>query len=447
MELLAVNKHVAVFDNGEDNHELDAFAALRDLITMKNCRQLLQFLKKHGCHRSFCVDSDNLYTNSIKHSGSDRFNGKRFAEGAFTLAESLDSAIEKDIEIEPLDELIADDLENEKVYQLSIDDLMVFKRDITSFLVLAAIANGAPIPDGLFAKLDPVRMFGDDWCAGSLPCSVKDLVSYGIPITKTGAEKNYFFGDVFFESTRGIFNHLSKFSNYQLQTNDSGVPIPVGDVSDVGEYSNRYPLSIDGVIYSLEEYYESEESDKCEYFITVTTYPDFDHSKAIRLLCGRIVSELMNTSFFSPYDGYDFEIEHVDEDSYEHYSFKLNEGFTLVPAKPFDFWVELLFDQTIKLVIENKVTLCPVCGTPVLIRDYRGKKAREVCSDSCKSIATRKRREKATALAASNVPIEKAISIIGAEYAGSIRKWYSEYQDLQSSQTTFVEGSDNVDCK
>ncbi len=435
MNLLAVNKHVAVFDNAPENQTLDSFAALRDLISMKNCRQLLQYLKTHGCHRSFCVDSDNLYLNSIKHTGSDRFDGNRFAKDAFNLTGNLDSAIAKDIDIEPLDELVADDLENEKVYQLSIDDLMVFKRDLTSFFTLAALANGAQIPEGLFRKLDPIRLFGEDWCKGSLPCDVKDLVSFGIPISKIGADRRYFFGDVFFESTPAIFDHLSKFSSYQLQTDSAGHPVPVSSVPDIGAYSNCYPLSIDGVIYSVEEYWESDDSENCEYYIVVTFYPDFDREKAIRLLCGRIVAELMNTPILSPYDGYDFEMDYADEDSFEHYSFDLSRGFTFIPAKPFDFWVELLYDQAIKLVLGNKVGLCPVCGAPVLIRDYRGKKTREVCSDSCKSIATRRRREKAIALAASNVPVEKAILEIGSEYKDSIHKWYREYQNLKTDQT------------
>lgn len=447
MNLLAVNKHVAVFDDDEGSHDLDTFAALRDLITMRNCKQLLQFLKKHGCHKSFCVDSDNLAINSIKHSGAGRFEGKRFAEGAFTLTGSLDSAIAKDIEIEPLDELIADDLEDEKVYQLSIDDLMVFKRDMTNFLILAAIANGAPIPYEFFRRLDPVRLFGEDWCSGSLPCDVRDLVSFGVPITKMGAEKRYFFGDAFFQSTPGIFSHLEKFSDYQLQTDDAGVAVPVGAASDVGAYSNCYPLSVDGVIYSVDEYYDSDDSNNCEYYVSVTFYPGFDQDNAIRLLCGRIVAELMNTMPFNPFDGYEFEMDFVDEGSFDHYSFDLNQGFTFVPAKPVEFWAELLYDQVIKLIADNKVSLCPVCGTPVLIRDYRGKKVREVCSDSCKSIATRKRREKATALAASSVPIEKAISTIGSEYEGSIRKWYGEYYLLQSSQISSTDGSDDIDCQ
>ena len=92
------------------------------------------------------------------------------------------------------------------------------------------------------------------------------------------------------------------------------------------------------------------------------------------------------------------------------------------------WWVTDLYDEAIDLIVQGKVSLCPVRGSPVLIKDFRGRKSKLVCSDSCKTKASNQRRETAYQCAASGVPLEDAIDRIGAEYARSVRKWYTEAQ-------------------
>lgn len=73
----------------------------------------------------------------------------------------------------------------------------------------------------------------------------------------------------------------------------------------------------------------------------------------------------------------------------------------------------------------KKIGICPHCGSPVLRTGSRGNKA-QFCSNSCKTLETKKRREEAIKCAASGVPVESAISMIGERYSSSVEKWYEE---------------------
>ena len=89
-------------------------------------------------------------------------------------------------------------------------------------------------------------------------------------------------------------------------------------------------------------------------------------------------------------------------------------------------WFEEIYDLAVELALDGKVTLCPVCGSPVPVRDLRGRKPREVCSDTCKTVASNQRRATAMKMAMEGTPIEEAINEIGEEYESSIRRWYSQ---------------------
>lgn len=89
----------------------------------------------------------------------------------------------------------------------------------------------------------------------------------------------------------------------------------------------------------------------------------------------------------------------------------------------------LIYDFAVESIIHNKVVLCPICGTPVVTSESHGNEA-EYCSRACITKASSVRRSRAMTLAASCVPIEEAINIIGKRYEDSVIRWYSETASL-----------------
>lgn len=433
MKLIALNDHWAVFESipndSKELEPLDAFAALRDLVTMKTYKQLIQFLKRYAVHPSFLVDADNLTLRSFKEQYSEFCLPKPYSAEDMNLSGDLEKVIFRDVEIDLLDEWLLDDLKDKQLFQLSLSDLAVFKQSITCFLTLSAIAHGSLIPEGLFAEIPSSTLYDEDWCNGDLPCKVEELRTFAIQLEKCGIANRSIFGDECFEGRDSVFSHLEKYNRFQLHKDENGIFCHVDEDPDAGKYSNCYPLSIDGVIYEIASFCTGDVSEEDllseSYYATVTIYPSFDKQDAIRLLSARIVETLLNAGI-DYLEGYDFDVPYFDEEYEDHYVYSPDKGFAFIVGKPFPFWVDDLFNKARTLVIEGKVSICPVCNTPVLVRDYRGRKSKEVCSDSCKTIANRERREKAFFYAQSGLPIKEAIEAIGLEYTNSIQKWYDE---------------------
>ena len=87
--------------------------------------------------------------------------------------------------------------------------------------------------------------------------------------------------------------------------------------------------------------------------------------------------------------------------------------------------VQEFYYQIAKIAEDKSVGLCPVCGSPVLRGRSRGNSAL-LCSKSCKTTASKERREDAIKYAASGMPVDDAIALIGERYEASVRKWYEE---------------------
>lgn len=414
MRLLALNEQWAVFDHENPVEEFNTFEALQDILSIKNYAQLIQFLKKHACNTAFAQDSDTDFDDAFNRPNRIwRTNRKELQ-----LKGNLNTAIDAHPDIDYLDQLVIDDLSGQSVYQIYLPELIDFQETMRRFLSYAAVSLGAKASETMFTKIDPTLLFGKEWIKNNLDCLPSELTSLGFPEESIGAGRERLISDDVFD--RGIFKHLDKYSRYQLVIDEN---------QEFGRYTDGYPLSTDKVIYTYEEYPEqTPDSDSdSSYYLTVTFTNDVDEAHAKKLLAGRAVEALLNTGLEFT-DQNQFRAPIYDDSLFESYSFNPESGFhekkELIPK----WWVDELFNETIRLILQNKVTLCPVCGAPVLIRDFRGRKSKFVCSDSCKTKASNQRKETAYRYASTGVSIENAIERIGIEYENSIRKWYKDAQ-------------------
>lgn len=86
--------------------------------------------------------------------------------------------------------------------------------------------------------------------------------------------------------------------------------------------------------------------------------------------------------------------------------------------------------QITTLAAEDSIRLCSHCGkNPVLTDRSRGVGA-AYCSKSCKTMASKERRDQAYMMAAKGVPVNEAIERIGSSHEASVMRWYAEAEDL-----------------
>lgn len=415
MELLALNKQWAVYSPEEDRNELDSFSALQDLLSIKTYQQLIRFLIERTCNEAFLTSSDTDFADSFNR------NERIWRRNAMDidLQGNLSRAIDQFPSVDYLDELTASDLKDHGVYQLDLTEVMDFQDIMRRFLTVAAVALGAEAPVGLFIEIPSEDILGADWIRDNVHCEPGDLKTIGFNQKVAGFKRKGLLDEELMDS---VFNSTNGYSRHQLVIDDS---------KEYGKYTDGFPFSIDGVIYEYSEYYppSDAEHDKYDYqyYLTVSFLDNVTVSRARMLLAGRIVEAVLN-SWLNLAEQNEFEVPYHPEIDYDRYKFIPGKGFVERKVVEPLWWVVDLYDEAINLIIEGKVSLCPVCGSPVLIKDFRGRKSKLVCSDSCKTKASNQRRETAYQCAASGIPVEEAIARIGEEYEGSVRKWYAEAQ-------------------
>lgn len=418
MKLLALNDEWAVFSPENASDELDSFGALRDLVSVKTYAQLIGFLEKHACNTVFARDCDSDFDDTFRSASFIWRNEERRIE----LKGDLQKEIDKHFELDYLDKLVLEDLEGELVYQLYLPELLDFQQIVCRFLRYAAVALGAQPEDSMFEVIDSGLLFGEDWIKNNLGCEVGDLVTLGFPESFIGAGHNAILPDYAFDG--GIFDHLSGYSRYQLVINSE---------REYGKYTDGFPFSIDDVIYQYAEI-TTQVDDDCydsEFYLTVSFMDDVDEALARKLLAGRAIEALMNSGL-DFIDQRQFVMPTHDDAEFDGYTFDVQKGFSRNTSSIQEWWVDALFHAAFDLVVSGGVSLCPVCKAPVLIRDRRGRKAKQVCSDTCKTKASVNRREAAYRCAMSGVLLEEAIESIGREYACSVKRWYAEVESIRS---------------
>lgn len=436
MELLAINRQWAAFNPRGEERPFDAFAALRDLLAIRNYRQMVDFLKEHACNGRFilpCEDPD-------EEPWLDHLIDVWYEEDAeeACLQGSLDSVLAGELDVDLLGGLTFGDLKDAHTFGLQLSELMYLQSELRKVLTLAAVCNGADAPEGLFHEV-PSGALRDRTLAGDC-IEMLDSAPFTLGITegtlaledmrtliiKEGdacAEAQGMFGDEWPDAPDSAFNARKMYAAFEDDEDEPGISVR----------AVLYPAMDGGVLYRVvslkdcnpEFLPESFEPGEDGRVLAITFPEDVSSKEAQRLLAGRIVEALLNAGIdFANQERFAFGNAMVED--FKPYRFTPERGFEKCRLSYQGLWVEALLEEAVRLTLEGKVTLCTMCHTPVLIKDFRGKKIREVCSNACKTQLSRARREKAIAYAASGAPVEYAIEQIGEEYADSVRKWYAE---------------------
>ncbi|MBQ9003666.1 MAG: hypothetical protein IJ087_17620 [Eggerthellaceae bacterium] len=420
MKLLAVNKTWAVYDNADAGEGFDPFEALRDLLKVGSYRQLIPFLQKHTCTNAF-ADSVRDYKTTFK-------NYRRVRWGRvhkIHLQGDLERAINAHPDIDYLDELTASDLAGRSTNELALHELAYFQKVMRQFLTLAAVASGSPAPANLFFEVPTSGIFDWEWREKKLPFDPDEARSFAIMASDIPVDDNGFFSaDAFME--RGmIFSYIEAYDGESSAYTETAVKrfAPRG--------RKRGPVCTDGVVYG---WYEPQNSESDPVFahahstadcLAVTAPKGVSEADAKRMFAGRILETLVNIGINERL--YELTYPVHGDNTYERYAYDAKSGvlYERVEERP-KAWFEEMYDLAVELALDGKVSLCPVCGSPVPVRDLRGRKPREVCSDTCKTVASNQRRATAMKMAMEGTPIEEAIAEIGEEYESSIRRWYSQ---------------------
>lgn len=149
--------------------------------------------------------------------------------------------------------------------------------------------------------------------------------------------------------------------------------------------------------------------------------------EACRLACGIMTAHTLDDTMQIPIneDG-SFRHRYMDEPDYEEPThFSLQDGFTQPKAND-DFmrWQAAIRETVFDAIYDGRVSLCPVCNTPIITKSHQSRV--EYCCESHKTIASKRRRERAHLFYASGTPLEEAVNQIGKDYRTSITRWYKE---------------------
>lgn len=151
----------------------------------------------------------------------------------------------------------------------------------------------------------------------------------------------------------------------------------------------------------------------------IFVFPNVWQTQAI---AANIFTSFMNTLFEGNLETWlisnNFKVEYSDD----HFS-----------VRKINFPVQDYYHEIAKAAASKAVGLCPYCGAPVLRTSSRGNKA-QFCSNSCKTLSTKRRREEVIKYAASGIPVQDAVSLIGGQYEESIRRWYQEVLDTNPAR-------------
>lgn len=171
--------------------------------------------------------------------------------------------------------------------------------------------------------------------------------------------------------------------------------------------------------------HSGEDQDYDLFFYDTSRY---NREEAIRMLCAMVVVHTAgDTTLTPPYEeDMPFHHKYADEPELDGYpQFSLDGGFKH-PKTDTDFkrW-QLAVQEVVEAAIyDSRVCLCPICGTPIITKTDKSRI--EFCCESHKTVASKRRRQRAHQLYQMGIPMEDAIAEIGEAYAASVKKWYRE---------------------
>lgn len=411
MKFVALNENIAAFVPGGINWDADPRAALNKLMTVNSWRLLIEFLKNEGCNDLFAKREAEPLVDRANHDGDgerDRFSHEDYHFGELT--GSLKARIDKDDTIDYLDVLTRDDLLAQgDVYELYIPELLSYASDIACLLTLAAVALGAQPPDDLVS----------DFTFEQVECD---------------------FDETFMPRVDEMIDRL--FGKHG--------PVAIMDLnmrywpeSDYGPYMNDAPITYEMFSSVLEDFkrereagvmacrsyfgpdHNGEDQDYDLFFYDMSRY---SREEAIRMLCAMVVVHTAGDTTLTPAYEEDTPFHHAyaDEPELDGYpQFSLDEGFRHPKANSdFKRWQLAVQEVAEAAIYDGRVTLCPICGTPIITKSDKSRI--EYCCESHKTVASKRRRQRAHQLYQMGVSVEEAKAEIGEAYSISVEKWYCE---------------------
>ena len=149
-------------------------------------------------------------------------------------------------------------------------------------------------------------------------------------------------------------------------------------------------------------------------------------------MCGTMVTHVAGDPDLVPITEEErpFQHKYVGEPPVEPFpSFTIEHGFKHQKRDTgFKRWQNVVQEVAEAAIYDGRVTLCPICNTPIITKSDKSRT--EFCCLSHKTIASKRRRNRAHQLYQMGVTIEDAIIEIGVEYADSVRKWYQEAKEF-----------------
>lgn len=410
MKLAALNETIAAFIPEGPEVEADPRAALNKLMTVKSWRQLIEFLKGEGCN--------DLFAKREAVPLVDRFNGDpdddedRYYYD--DLSGSLKSRIDKDDSIDYLDDLSKTDLlQQGDVYELYIPELLSYSDDISNLLTLAAVALGANPPADLVTDFDfsQVECEFDETFFPAFDKMIDDLFGEHGPVAMMDLNRCYWP-----ESEYGPY--LSEDAPFEVKL--------------FKDELKKYQWERDEGVIACRAYFGKDHNGKDQdYDIFIYDTSRYSHADAIRMLCGMVVAHTQGDTTLLPTFGWEderiFQHEYLDEPDYQvGIRFSLDNGFEhpIVDEYGFKRWQLAVQETAEAAIFDGRVALCPICDTPIITKSHQSRI--EYCCESHKTIASKRRRERAHQLYQMGVPIGDAVMEIGPGYRTSIKKWYAE---------------------
>ena len=411
MMFVALNENIAAFVPGGINRDADPRAALNKLMSVNSWRLLIEFLKNEGCNELFAKREAEPLVDRANHDVDgerDRFSHEDYYFDE--LMGSLKARIDKDDTIDYLDDLTrADLLAQGDVYELYIPELLSYASDIAGLLTLAAVALGAQPPDDLVSDFtfDKVECDFDETFMPGVDEMVDKLFGKHGPVAIMNLNMKYW-----------------PETDYGPYMNDA--PVTYKLFSSVLEDFKR---EREAGIMACRSYFgpdhNGEDQDYDLFFYDTSRY---SREEAIRMLCAMIVVHTAGDTTLTPAYEEDMPFHHAyaDEPELDGYpQFSLDEGFRHPKTNTgFKRWQLAVQEVAEGAIYDGRVTLCPICGTPIITKSDKSRI--EYCCESHKTVASKRRRQRAHQLYQMGVPMEDAITEIGDAYATSVKKWYRE---------------------
>ena len=350
LRLLAANNDWAGYvSDGSSEMLEDPFQALKSLVSMKSARDLVSFLRSKEAASSDMAWRFGDLGLEYPFEQSDRAFPLR-GDFGFECSKAGVSALTKEV------------VDENALFMVSIKELLCFKAAIERLLSCAAVALGDNTPKWM---LDYSKS-GER--PSKYPLNETDLViSFILPYRSLGVTPGGFF-----DSAR--LNTLEEFGTCSLF---AGVMIS----SQVFDRETEAPSLI---VLSSEGEQPSQHQAEAACGLAVVN--------ALNSCCR---ADSLRVNDYSTNDVED-PVIHVPDHVYEYsrgFTFAPGTGFAYVePPRPVVPWYELLLNQAVDAIVDGRVNLCPHCGRPVVYRDKRGRPGKRFCSDSCKTMHSKAKR-------------------------------------------------------